>query len=76
MSKENSYVQRDYRHIALEVLSDMAEEFPDMSFGEMLYTIVKNSANNLGLKNTHILTQICDEDWYKICEKQYKFEKE
>ena len=70
----------DYRHTAIHTLTDFAEEFSEegekMSFGEILYSITRNSITGLDLKDLKKFKEISDEQWYRNIEKAYKNERE
>jgi hypothetical protein len=68
----------DYRHLAIDTLTDFAEEHRDMSFGDILYSCVRNSSTGLDIPTEEIkkLRSIPDEEWYKIIEKAKKNERE
>lgn len=75
----------DYRHAAIDTLTDFAEEFSGknegierMSFGEILYSFMRNSSTGLELPIDELkkVRDISDEDWYKKIEKTFKDEQE
>ena len=75
----------DYRHAAIDTLTDFAEEFSGknegidkMSFGDILYSFMRNSSTGLELPTAELnkVRDISDEDWYKIIEKAFKDEQE
>lgn len=65
-----------YTNLITSALSDMKEEFPDMSFGEILYSIFRKP--HLKTKpdgvNTSWLLDLKDEDIYKAIELTIKSE--
>jgi hypothetical protein len=75
----------DYRHAAIDTLTDFAEEFSGkneginkMSFGDILYSFMRNSSTGLELpiKELNKVRDISDESWYKIVEEAFKNEQE
>lgn len=72
----------DYRYTAINTLTQYAEEFPEMSFGEMLYTFLKKSNLEedvkMGTEMREILLskKISDKQFYQSIEKALKDERE
>ena len=75
----------DYRHTAIDTLTDYAQEFSGdvegverMSFGDILYSFLRNSSTGLNLPTEELkkIREISDEDWYSKIEKAYKYERE
>jgi len=65
----------DFRQLAIANLSDMAEQNPDLGFGDILYTILREKHLGFRIPDTHNLSQVGDEKWYEITEKAAKDEK-
>ena len=66
----------DYRHSAIDTLTDFAQEQENMSFGEILYSCTRNTLTGLDIKDLTKLTSISDKQWYEIIEKAKKDERE
>jgi len=68
----------DYRHSAIDTLTDFAQEHDDMSFGDILYSFMRNSSTGLEIPNTELrkIRDISDKDWYEIIEKAKKNERQ
>lgn len=64
--------------LIVSALNDMKDSFPDMTFGEILYTVLRKENLN-GKPNdasTSWLLDIKDEEYYNAIEKSIKQEKE
>lgn len=66
----------DYRHTAIDTLTDFAEEHPNMTFGDMLYSALLPRFIGFKLKNTKELRKITDKNFYEAIEKAKKYEHE
>jgi len=64
----------NYKKIAVRTISEFIDESPEMSMGEVLYSILRRS--NSGIQDIKDLRSISDEKIYSIIEKAKKFEKE
>lgn len=64
----------NFKKIAIRTISEFTDEIPEMSLGEILYSIVREQ--NSGIKELKDLRNISDEGIYTIIEKAKKFEKE
>ena len=71
----------DYRHSAIDTLTDFAVQHEEYSFGEILYsvlwyTIKKDDTTNIDIPTEELLKlkDIPDDVWYEIIEKSKKYE--
>lgn len=64
----------DYRHIAIDTLTEIAKENPEMSFGDILYTITRSKLTGLDTQGGSNYRQLSDVEWYGIVERAKKEE--
>lgn len=64
----------NFKKIAIRTISEFADEMPEMSLGDILYSIMR--LPNSGIKDLKDLRSMSDEEIYTIVEKAKKFEKE
>lgn len=64
----------NFKKIAIRTISEFADESPEMSLGDILYSIIRTP--NSGIKDLKDLRDMSDEKIYSIVEKAKKFEKE
>lgn len=64
----------NFKKIAVRTVSEFVDESPEMSLGDILYSIVRTP--NSGIKELKDLRDMSDEQIYSIIEKAKKFERE
>ena len=64
----------NYKNIATRTLVEFLEKNPKMSFGEVLYSVLREK--NSGVKNVTDIKNLTDEKCYSIIEKAKQFEEE
>lgn len=66
----------NYKSLAAHGLKELIDMTPDMSFGEVLYSVLRkqNLSSRPSLENTYWLTQISDEDFFHATERAIKDE--
>lgn len=64
----------NYKNIATRTLLEFLEKNPKMSFGEVLYSVLRE--NNSGVKSITDIKNLSDERCYSIIEKAKQFEEE
>lgn len=79
-------MKADFRHIAIDTLTDFAEQNKEMSLGDILYSSLRNSLTGLNqqtekgedisIKGLHNLRRLSDKQIYDAIEKAMKDERE
>lgn len=64
----------NFKKIAIRTISEFVDEMPEMSLGDILYSIMRSP--NSGIKDLKDLRSMSDEEIYTIVEKAKKFERE
>lgn len=64
----------NYKNIALRTLNEFVEKNPNMTLGEILYSVLRE--NNSGLSDIKAVQKAKDEDLYSIIEKAKQYEEE
>lgn len=64
----------NFKKIAVRTISEFVDESPEMSLGDILYSIIR--IPNSGIKDLKDLRNMSDEEVYSIIEKAKKFERE
>lgn len=63
-----------YGTLIISSLRDFQKTFPDMTFGEIMYSFLRQ--NNLAGKTLKDIRELSDESIYESIEKSIKFEQE
>ena len=66
----------DYRHTAIDTLTEFAEEQPNLSLGEILYSSLRSKFTGVKLENLSSLISIDDKTFYEAIERAKKDEQE
>lgn len=66
----------DYRHAAIDVLTEFAEDFPGMSLGDILYSSLLEKHLGNKIINIKDFRNISDKNLYESFEKAKNYEKE
>lgn len=68
---------RDYRYTIIETLSELAGENLDMTFGDMLYSVMRGMNKDLKIENMREkFNSLTDLEWYQLIEKTLHYERE
>ncbi|MCB1711374.1 MAG: hypothetical protein KDH96_02480 [Candidatus Riesia sp.] len=59
----------DYRHTAIDTLTEFAEEHPNMTLGEILYSSLRQKYTGIEINNVSCLMSIDDKTFYESIEK-------
>lgn len=65
----------DYRHIAIDTLTDFAKEMPEMTLGEILYSCFRESITGRKLTEPKDFMEMGDKEIYIAIEKAMKDER-
>lgn len=57
----------DYRKVTLRTLGDFANENPDLTLGDIFYSVIR--PNNSGAKELKDIRDMSDEDFYTAVER-------
>ena len=68
----------DYRHTTIDTLTDFAEQHPNLTFGEIMFSFLRESSSGLDIPVNELkkLKEVSDKDWYAIVENAKKYEVE
>ncbi len=66
----------DYRHTAIDTLTEFAEEHPNMTLGEILFSSLAPKFIGVDIKERSKLLEIGDKKLYESIEKAKKYEHE
>lgn len=64
----------NYKKIALKTFTEFVEKNPDLTIGQIFYSIVR--PNNSGAKDIRDLKNVSDEDMYTAIEKAKQLEED
>jgi hypothetical protein len=59
----------DYRHAAIDTLTEFAQDFPNMTLGEILYSSFRGKVLGKNIEKVSDLTEINDKAFYEAIEK-------
>ena len=65
----------DYKFLASRSIEKFFEE-TELTVGEVLRAITQEKFTGIKIENKSKLTEISDEEWYKIIEKAFEYEQE
>lgn len=66
----------DYRHITISVLTEFAEEHPEMTMGEVLYSIFREGNLGKEIESISDFRKLDDREIYTATEKAKLYESE
>ena len=64
----------NHGQIVISIMSEVLESNPEMTLGELLYSITRDKLTKLNIGSTYDFTKVKNEKWYDIIEKVKKDE--
>ena len=66
----------DYRHVAIDTLSEFAEEQPSMTLGEMIYSTLRENNFGRDIGSIKNIKELGDKEIYLAVDKAKRYERE